>query len=113
MSAGVTGSYTPDWRSSPARINEGVRNGTLSETEAKQAVQDELKALSKEVHSERTDTLASASIDRGVADGTQLDAAVKSGKVTPEQAASFKSQLETLAKEGTSAAGAQPLVSQP
>jgi ribosomal protein S20 len=142
-----------------------------STPEAKQAVQEKLKALSKEVRSERNDEQFNAGkrlenfeqrIDRGVADGTlkpaeaarlkaevaglkllkdvgfksgklfnrvnhdifaqrhdaqvdvpkrsaamtsQLDAAVKSGKLTPEQAASFKSQLETLTKEGTPAAG--------
>lgn len=139
--------------------------------EAKKAVQDKLKALSKEVRSERRDEQFNVGkrlenfeqrIDRGLADGTlkpaeaarlkgevaglkllkdvgfksgklfnrvshdiftqrhdaqvdvpkrsaamtsQLDTAVKAGKLTPEQAASFKTQLETLSKEGTPAAG--------
>lgn len=175
------------------RVAAGRKDGTLTEAEgaklneqvtalkaelaqattpeAKQAVQQKLATLSKDVHHARHDEQFNAGkrlenleqrIERGVADGTlkpaeaarlegqvaglkllkdvgfksgklfdrvshdvfaqrhdaqvdvpkrsaamtsQLDAAVKKGTLTPEQAASFKAQLETLTKEGTPAAG--------
>lgn len=102
------------------RIERGLADGTLKPAEAAR-LQGEVAGLkllkdvgfksgklfnrvNHDIFAQRHD----AQVDvpkRSAAMTSQLDAAVTAGKLTPEQAASFKSQLETLSKEGTPAAG--------